>query len=476
MKGLELSIWGDRLTIEGIGAAIATCTQGRVLIRLQSLHEKNFEIAFEADVLPSITSDTPSIQIESPIWPHLQGIKLADPHFRTPRPIDILVGADIWGQLLQDGRRIGKANEPCAIRTHLGWVIFGPVGRIESDFPGCQSLTSKLDYKNVRLETLLQRFWDLEEPGIAESEDMDECESIFKRTVGRDDQGRYVVQIPFRGEAPALGDSRVIALRQFYQLERRLMNSPELREKYVKFMREYLALNHMEVVEENLEEKRSQTYYIPHHAVTTKFRVVFNASAKTSTGVSLNETQLVGPRTQDPLTNIIHRFRRFRVAVTADVEKMFRQIIVDSRHRRWQRIFWQESPVDPLKTYELRTVTFGMASSPFNAIRTLQQCAMDNFTVIEDGSRGIRAREMILSSFYVDDFLASVNSPELAVETAMDIHQILNCGHFQLRNWDTPLTTELRDAWIIFREALPQLSKLRIPRWLGMRTMRKSHF
>ena len=43
-------------------------------------------------------------------------------------------------------------------------------------------------------------------------------------------------------------------------------------------------------------------------------------------------------------------------------------------------------------------------------------------------------------------------------------------------DWDTPLTTELRDDWIIYREALPQLSKLRIPRWLGMRTMRKSHF
>ena len=115
------------------------------------------------------------------------------------------MGADIWGQLLQDGRRIGKANKPCAIRTHLGWIVFGPVGRKGSDFPGCQSLASKLDYKNVRLETLLQRFWDLEEPEIAEGEDMDECESIFKRTVGCDDQGRYVVQIPFRGEAPALG-------------------------------------------------------------------------------------------------------------------------------------------------------------------------------------------------------------------------------------------------------------------------------
>lgn len=567
MDQLQLEIKGSRQAIEGIGASISTYTQGRVLIRLQSINEE-FELAFEGEVIPSITSDLPSISLGRRTWPHLQGIHLADPQFGTPRPIDVLVGADIWGQLLLNGRRVGSRNEPCAIKTHFGWVVFGPVGPDRVDGIGVQALSAQFRRDHFQLEELLQRFWSLEEPEGATEEQVNECEAIFRKTVNRDDQGRYVVQIPFRGNAPALGDSRQNALRQFYQLERRLTNSPELREKYVRFMREYLALNHMEVVTDKQEEGRYQCYYIPHHAVTTKFRVVFNASAKTSTGVSLNETQLVGPRTQDPLTSIIHRFRRFRVAITADVEKMFRQITVDTRHRRWQRIFWRESPIDPLKTYELKTVTFGMASGPFNAIRTLQQCAMDNYQVISDDSRAIMARQMILSNFYVDDFLASVDSPELAVNVSMDIRKILECGHFQLRKWnsncwetltaiagsptseetiklsdvettvlglhwnpiedellykvelhqgaewptkrsvlsdvgklydptgmlapvivvakifiqtlwraglewDAPLTAELRDSWILFREALPQLSQLRIPRWLGMRDASK---
>lgn len=60
--------------------------------------------------------------------------------------------------------------------------------------------------------------------------------------------GRYMVQIPFRHDAPKLGASYRSAIRQFYCLERRLYNNPELREKYTTFMREYEAMGHMERV------------------------------------------------------------------------------------------------------------------------------------------------------------------------------------------------------------------------------------
>ena len=59
----------------------------------------------------------------------------------------------------------------------------------------------------------------------------------------------------------------------------------------------------------------NQGYFLPHHAVvkesslTTKTRVVFDGSAKTSTGISLNETLMVGPTIQEDLFSIIARFR-----------------------------------------------------------------------------------------------------------------------------------------------------------------------
>ena len=49
-------------------------------------------------------------------------------------------------------------------------------------------------------------------------------------------------------------------------------------------MREYAALGHLELVQ---PYDNTNYYYIPHDVVTTKFRVVFNRSAPTSTGISL---------------------------------------------------------------------------------------------------------------------------------------------------------------------------------------------
>nr|XP_036216143.1 uncharacterized protein LOC118680467 [Bactrocera oleae] len=249
---------------------------------------------------------------------------------------------------------------------------------------------------------------------------VDDCEKIFNDTVTRTSDGRYQVQILFRPDAPALGESHQSAVRQFLQLERRLMNDPCLREQYITFMREYIALDHMEVSRETFIGKETG-YFIPHHAVTTKFRVVFNASAKTSNGTSLNDTQFSGPQLHANIVDILNRFRKFNVAITADVKKMFRQILIDTRHRKWQRILWRESPDEPLQVYELKTVTYGMACSPFNAIRALRQCANDNYKVIYDPSRAAAARHSILYNFYVDDYLDSVDSDELAVTRAQDV-------------------------------------------------------
>ncbi|XP_036320476.1 uncharacterized protein LOC118734987 [Rhagoletis pomonella] len=178
-------------------------------------------------------------------------------------------------------------------------------------------------------------------------------------------------------------------------------------------------------------------YYIPHHAVTCKFRVVFNASVPTSTGASLNDIQLVGPSLPDSLGSILHRFRRFRVAITADIEKIFRQVLVAPEHRDYQRIIWRESPADDIRVYRLKTITYGMACSPYNAVRTLRQCAYDNYGSVPDRRRVVLARDAILTSFYVDDFLTSCESASDAVELAKNVDTILSAGKFTLRKWNS---------------------------------------
>ena len=58
------------------------------------------------------------------------------------------------------------------------------------------------------------------------------------------------------------------------------------------------------------------------HSTKTKVRVVFDASAKSASGLSLNDTLLVGPTIYPPLIDVLLRFRLHCVALTADISKM----------------------------------------------------------------------------------------------------------------------------------------------------------
>ncbi|GFO10311.1 pro-pol polyprotein [Plakobranchus ocellatus] len=75
-------------------------------------------------------------------------------------------------------------------------------------------------------------------------------------------------------------------------------------------------------------------FYLPHKPVvredskTTKVRPVFDASAKGHNGVSLNDCLEAGPNLLPNLLEVLTRFRRWKVAVIADIKKAFLQIKV----------------------------------------------------------------------------------------------------------------------------------------------------
>jgi hypothetical protein len=164
-------------------------------------------------------------------------------------------------------------------------------------------------------------------------------------------------------------------------------------------MKEYIELKHMSVASGDL----NNGYFLPHHAIikessaTTKVRVVFDASAKTTTGKSLNDILMTGPTIQDKLFEHLIRFRVHKYVITADIEKMYRQIMIKPEDRIFQRLFWRVN--DQIQVFELNTVTFGVSSAPFLAIRTIQQLADD------EGARFPIAEKILKRDLYVDDLL-----------------------------------------------------------------------
>lgn len=114
----------------------------------------------------------------------------------------------------------------------------------------------------------------------------------------------------------------------------------------------------------------NKSFYCPHHAVikeslTTKLRVVFDGSAKSTSGHSLNDLLMTGPSIQQDLFSIICRFRTHNIVLTGDITKMYRQILVDESQTGLQRIIWRCDPSEQLQTYELQTVTYGTAPASF---------------------------------------------------------------------------------------------------------------
>nr|XP_031848962.1 uncharacterized protein LOC116434545 [Nomia melanderi] len=197
-------------------------------------------------------------------------------------------------------------------------------------------------------------------------------------------------------------------------------------------MNEYIDHGHM--VQVAKDDVTTSGYYLPHHGVTkttsetTKLRVVFDGSAATSTGLSLNDTLHVGPKIQDDLLYILLRFRIHRYVITEDIEKMYRQFLVREDDRRYQRVLWRDASGE-IKTFELQTVTFGLSAAPYLAIRCLTQLAQD------EGHRFPQAAKILQRDFYVDDALTGASTIREARAIREELTQLLTLAGLNIRQW-----------------------------------------
>lgn len=114
-------------------------------------------------------------------------------------------------------------------------------------------------------------------------------------------------------------------------------------------------------------------------------------------------------------------------AFAADIEKMYRQIVIHPADRHYQQILW--GATDSPRSYQLTTVTYGLTSAPYLALRVLQQLAMD-----EEHAFPL-ASEIVRTEMYVDDVLSGANTPHDAQAKALQLTELLRAGGFKLQKW-----------------------------------------
>jgi hypothetical protein len=438
-KKLSLKTNHINLPISGVGE-IETRVKYSANVSIKSCYN-SFALKMHCLILPKITEQFPNQTYSRANLNIPDNIELADPHFNECDKIDLLIGAEFFWRIIGFSQAIDILNKQIYLRrTLLGWVVTGKI--INGQNNSGKHFVGFTSNKNpdVELSNQLTKFWQLEEQTDNQpplSADEFACEKHFAETVRRGSDGRFVVRLPFKGDVLLMGPSNKMALKRFYSVEKRLHQNPTLKRDYTTFMNEYLHLEHMMLVSPYVPEDNSHAnqYFLPHHAVikesssTTRVRVVFDGSAKTTTGISLNDMLMVGPTVQQDLFSIITRFRTHQVAFSCDIVKMYRQIWVDPRDTAFQRILWRDDVRKSVNIYELKTVTYGTASAPYLATKCLQQLAIDeqhNFPL---------ASPVILKDFYVDDLLTGTNTISNSIELRNQLISALSKGGFQLQKW-----------------------------------------
>ncbi|XP_055604341.1 uncharacterized protein LOC129752591 [Uranotaenia lowii] len=443
----------SNVTVAGING-IQTSSSNVVLVELRSRYT-DFRANIHCLITSRVTANIPSTDIDMKSFELPRGVELADPYFHKSKKIDMLLGNQWFMKLLMPGAISVADNLPLFRETQLGWVVGG---EYDSGYSPAVVQTNTITLE--QLNESVKKFWAVEE--IPDNEHVlaedEECEKHFLSTHQRDVSGRYVVELPLRDCIGDLGDSRSLARKRFFALERRLATQPVLKKQYSDFMEEYESLGHCKQVREEDDPPNLLKWYLPHHAVlrpsnsTTKCRVVFDASAKVN-GLSLNDVLKVGSIPQSDLQSIVLRFREPRYVLSADIAKMYRQIRVDSAHTPLQRVFWRKDSSKPLRVLELTTVTYGTAAAPFLATRALKQLAID------EADHFPLATEVVLKNCYVDNLLFGFNDIEQASEAQFQLIQMLNSGGMPLHKWASNSSDLLRNVPEEDREVMVKIEE-----------------
>lgn len=138
-----------------------------------------------------------------------------------------------------------------------------------------------------------------------------------------------------------------------------------------------------------------------------------------------------GPNLQQDLLSLIIIWRQYEFAYTADIEKMFRQILLHDDDQKYQKIIWRESHQDNYQEYQLATVTYGTKAAPFLAMMVLKQLAEDEGHKFSSSP----AARTLQQQFYMEDLISGSHDLTSAKQLQSDLIDLLKSGGFNLRKW-----------------------------------------
>ncbi|XP_055522433.1 uncharacterized protein LOC129716621 [Wyeomyia smithii] len=367
-------------------------------------------------------------------YAHLRGLPIAD--FQQAAP-QILIGLKDIHLYAPIESRIGRPDEPIAVRSKLGWTVYGPTdtGALDSATIGHHSCSV---LSNQELHDLLRSNYTMEESGISaallpEAEKDRRAREIMEKTTVRV-RDRFETGLLWAEDDPSFPDSYPMAVKRLQCMERKMQKDPELYDKVRNMIADYLVKGyaHVATPAELAEFDSNKVWYIPLNVVynprKNKYRLVWDARAEVG-GVSLNSKLLKGPDMLTALPAVLCKFREQRIGFGADIKEMYHQMLMPTADKRVLRFLFRKDSSSAPVVYVMDVVMFGATCSP-----PLAQF-VKNRNAKEFAKQFPEAAEAIVENHYVDDYFDSAETVEEAVKRAQDVRYVHSKGGFELRNW-----------------------------------------
>ncbi|XP_030834607.1 uncharacterized protein LOC115921347 [Strongylocentrotus purpuratus] len=419
-------------------------------LQIAGVKEKEFinlPPIYVKDGIPVTVSDAPT-QKDLKRWKHLKDIELPEISNRNSiSKVTLMIGANVPSASMPLEIKAGDIEEPYAIRSRLGWLVYGIQAQEQADIHKvcfCKQEEVSIIPRQEELERKFKDFCNMEfterlsdhREGL--SVDDKNFLDIMEKSITKKDN-HYQIDLPLKQRDVAMPNNKDQAERFLERQGQKLSKNKEIHEQYTTFMNDLEKQGYAEKVPEaDLDRHDGKVWYIPHHGVyhpqkPGKIRVVFNCPISYR-GKSLNQELLQGPDLTNRLLSVLLRWRKEKVAIMADIQSMFYQVKVTPDQCDMLRyLWWPEGDItkEPV-AYRMLVHLFGATSSPSCSNYALKRTAKDN-----EGCAKEEVLDAIQKDFYVDDFLKSVSTPQEGIDLAESLRQVLSKGGFKLTKWSS---------------------------------------
>ena len=344
--------------------------------------------------------------------------------------VDILVGLDHMYDILYPSH-VQKHDSLVAVNSVFGWILSGSFyTRNES------SVLSQMCCLTLRDDDL-EKFWDLETLGIGKKEPK-HCltnspliREFTSQLTFHD--GHYITSLLFKNKHHKIINNFKIVERRTLSTYHYLDRKPELLKKYeLVFVDYYKEVKFVPVPEDRINHNDWPINYLAGFPViketseTSKVRPVFDGSAKSYNGLSINDSLETGPVLHTRIFAILLRFRRWKFPVIGDLRQAFLSIHIYEQCQDLCRFLLRVNGV--LRHFRWCRLPFGLKCSPFilNSIIGfhLSKYPSDEYVVKE-----------LRENFYVDDFLSGADTHQEAHALKERATQIMGEGGFEMTKW-----------------------------------------